>query len=169
LSIVARQEQGLAVIARTGVVLLGLAGCGWHLGPPAEALAVGPVRGAPLEPGLQAALREEVVRALRRAGVGEGGSSLVLEVRSEAEVALAAVPGEAGGAGARASSLVLRASVPARPGCEVEVKGARSWVLAGDAPAAAAARDDAVRDLAGDLADRLVDAILGNEACRTRS
>jgi hypothetical protein len=145
-----------------------LVGCGWRFGPPPVGpLDPGTFTGAAIEPGLRAALRRGVSDALRYRGVSAGGPTIDGEIRSFAQQPVAlgrSVTGETATFGYLAE-LTIAARVDARPGCHVEASGQRAWSAA-DALTVSRERDDAVRELAAEVAARAVDLILGDPRCR---
>jgi len=162
------RNRDLQLRRTTGVWLTAmLAACGWHLGaPPVQPMTVGPVQGVAVEPGLRATLEDAMVLATRRRGIPTGGPEVGVTIMTSEDFAEVSFGG-AGGAVAWTAILAVAAEIPTRPGCRVEASGRRSWNLPPGAPAQTpAARAEAHRALAEEVADRIVDALLATPECR---
>ena len=159
-STVTRLGCALGVIACASAV----SACGWKAGPHrGVALSVGPVDGSTVEPGLRAALRQELTRALRDRGVQPGGRTVQLTLTDVGHGPSAAV----GDVVAWTGHVVAEVRIPSRPSCALTVEGRRTWTLGPGSPAdASARRAEAITVLAREAGERAADALLGDPLCR---
>jgi hypothetical protein len=112
-------------------------------------------------------VEEALVRTLRSRGVTARGPILEVEIMGVEHSANAAIPGQFEGAVGWASLVTIKVHVPARPGCEAVVRGDRVWAQdRADPLAGSATRSDALRGEVQQLADRAIDLLQGNPACR---
>lgn len=164
MSTIASNRSTRAARAALSAALLA-GGCGWRAGaPPGASFAVGSVSGATVEPGLRAGIEGALVAGLRERGIGAGGPRVDVEIVAVEHTPEAAV---GGGTVAWRGRLEVRAIVPERPGCELDVLRVATWVDPGPGPGEAAdRREQAVQELARRVADGIVDGLLAMEACR---
>ncbi|TVQ89622.1 MAG: hypothetical protein EA397_14710 [Deltaproteobacteria bacterium] len=145
--------------------LLFLAACGLSAGRlPLGSIAVEPPRGVTVEPGLSAALRGEVERALLRGGVDHRGPPLSIEIREVVHDPVGAAEG--GSAEVWRARLLVRAEIRSRPACVVEVSGSDSWSVGPGPESMVHRRADALERLSQRIAARLVDALAAEPSCR---
>ncbi len=126
------------------------------------------VEGATVEPGLRSALRSELVTALASRGASSGGDAVRATIVSGAHNPEATEPG-AGRTAVWAGEITVRIEVPSRPGCRVDVSARRSWALPASAPEGVIeVRQQAVQQMAREVAQRAADSMLGEPSCRVR-
>ncbi len=147
-----------------GAVILLAGGCGWKAGPHAGiGLSVGEVSGATVEPGLRAALRHELTRALRDRGVAAGGRAVDLSLIHIDHRPSAALDRSVAWTG----EITVEVRIADREDCHLTVEGRRTWTLGPGTPDdAALQRAEAISVLAQEVGERAADALLGDPKCR---
>jgi hypothetical protein len=148
-------------------VLIGLAlpACGWRWGTLDTAFSFGRVEGVTVEPGFAEKLSTAFARRTSELGIPSGPRVVLVLLRSATSVEAAGSLGQT----VFRSEWKVRAQIPSRPGCIVEVGGREPWYVdERTALSPGNGRDAAYRSLATDLAHRAVDALLANAACAER-
>jgi len=126
-------------------------------------MSVGAVEGATVEPGLRAAVRQELTRALRDRGVVAGGRTVNVTLTDVGHGPTASLDRVV----AWTAHITAEVAIPSRPDCFLTVEGRRTWTLGPGTPGdSAARRAEAISVLAQEAGERAADALLGEPLCR---
>lgn len=155
------------VIISTTVCCVLSWGCGWKtLHGQNVSWSVGQVEGSSLIPGFKTVLRNEVQLASARRGVRNGHEKLSVRILSDGEQASGRL--SSGSTVAFDTNLVIQMSLDGRSGCTVNLEMRRFWVVPPDFPLRTQEeRAQAISKLAGTMAARGIDALIGEERCHS--